>query len=762
MHIKFLAHGTGSGGGAARYLLAELDHKGDKREEIRVLHGDPTMVGAVADTLNFKQKYTSGVIAWSAEEAPTDAEIEEVMRDFRRVAFAGLDPSRIAHSEIMHREADGAVHIHTLTANVDLDTGKAFNPAPPGWEKSFDPVRDMHNHMRGWARPDDPTRARTTSPNTWKEAVNLRDQVHDKNIKKIIDDYLFQRIESSLIHNRDDIKTALIDAGFLINRESDNYISIKDPETNTKIRLKGAFYEFDFRPENALAIENPERSSRGGEVDTERATAAREQLERAIERRVRFNSNRYAEPSKDAKRQHEQHDQAHVYRVRSSISSQLDLSRLGISASLQKTRDLLSADDISGGTKRRSDTENERRQNLQATDRQAGFDVQLQQPESHVLRSESKGEKINDRDRNIVIEFLENLGKRINSAREIVIGQIREIDKVSLSIRTSSENIILGSENIKRGVNKVRENNNQELEDFKRNINLAEYASSLGYELVKKESSRNCKVMKSGNDKIVITKASDGHDLYFSVHGGHRGSIIDLVQNIKGLNLGQVRQELRPWSGSQYVTQRVPEIRIARPAQHIPRDLEEIAHKAAELEFYSGNYLGKRGIKDSTLDAFSEIIREDERGNACFLHSNAFGDITGWEVKNTGFTGFSGGGVKSLFTQTIGYPRTAIIVESAIDAMSHYQTHGEPQDVTYISIAGGMSMEQQKQLKTELVSFEHVIVATDNDAAGEQYCDTIAEMRPDAVRERPDLKDWNDDLQAQQVRARSSDYGMER
>ena len=39
-------------------------------------------------------------------------------------------------------------------------TGKALNIAPPGHEKTFDPLRDYWNHSQGWARPDDPERFR--------------------------------------------------------------------------------------------------------------------------------------------------------------------------------------------------------------------------------------------------------------------------------------------------------------------------------------------------------------------------------------------------------------------------------------------------------------------------------------------------------------------------------------------------------------------------------------------------------------------------
>ena len=48
--------------------------------------------------------------------------------------------------------------------NVDLETGKSLNIAPPGWQKTFGPLRDAFNHEHGWSRPDDPARARAQQP----------------------------------------------------------------------------------------------------------------------------------------------------------------------------------------------------------------------------------------------------------------------------------------------------------------------------------------------------------------------------------------------------------------------------------------------------------------------------------------------------------------------------------------------------------------------------------------------------------------------
>ena len=112
MMIKFLARGTGSAAAAADYLTRERspEHDSDPQknpEEVKVLRGNPDQVAAVADTLEFEHKYTSGVIAWAPEDNPSDAQIGRVVDEFEKTAWAGLEPDRYAWSAVQHHEADG-------------------------------------------------------------------------------------------------------------------------------------------------------------------------------------------------------------------------------------------------------------------------------------------------------------------------------------------------------------------------------------------------------------------------------------------------------------------------------------------------------------------------------------------------------------------------------------------------------------------------------------------------------------------------------
>jgi len=312
MHIKFLSHGTGSAGGAVSYLLGENDHLGLERAEVQVLRGNPQMVATVADNLNFVHRYSSGVVSWSPEEQPTGEEIDGVLDDVERAFTAGLDdPARVAWTAVLHREQNGACHVHLLAARVDLETGKSYNPAPPGWQKTFDPLRDAWNWEKGWARPDDPLRARLYHPGhrALVEASALRAGLEiEEDPKALVTRYLVQRIEAGAIRNRVEMVESLLEAGLQVNRQGKDYLSIQDPDTGKKYRLKGAIYGADFTPETCRELgEQTERQDRagrrrGGEIDAEEAGRARGQFHQSLERIAEYNHHRYRRPPEEARK----------------------------------------------------------------------------------------------------------------------------------------------------------------------------------------------------------------------------------------------------------------------------------------------------------------------------------------------------------------------------------------------------------------------------------------------------------------------------
>lgn len=298
MHIKFLAHGTGSGARASAYLMGPHDHTGEPRAGVTVLRGDPVLFAAVTDSLPFQHRYASAVISWAAEETPTAAEIGEVLEDFEVLAFAGLEPEDYHLTAVQHDEQGGGVHVHILIPRVHLGSGKSFNPAPPGHRKDFDALRDKHNHEKGWARPDDPLRARLLRPNfeAYKSASDKT------SIKKQITDHLLAATAQGVITNAAELREYLqTSLGCEITRSGTDYTSIKPEGYPKAIRLKGELYGASWTAERTLEREAQAAAragiGRGGEVSESGARLAQGGFTKACERRAEYNCGRY--PGRD-------------------------------------------------------------------------------------------------------------------------------------------------------------------------------------------------------------------------------------------------------------------------------------------------------------------------------------------------------------------------------------------------------------------------------------------------------------------------------
>ena len=112
-----------------------------------------------------------------------------------------------------------------------------LNIAPPGWRKTFDPLRDAFNAEHGWSRPDDPARARVQHPGhrAYVEAARLRTGLGlESEPRALIRDYLLQRVEHGTVRNRADVVAALQEAGLEVPRQGKDYITALDPETGDR------------------------------------------------------------------------------------------------------------------------------------------------------------------------------------------------------------------------------------------------------------------------------------------------------------------------------------------------------------------------------------------------------------------------------------------------------------------------------------------------------------------------------------------------
>lgn len=296
-----------------------------------------------------------------------------------------------------------------------------------------------------------------------------------------------------------------------------------------------------------------------------------------------------------------------------------------------------------------------------------------------------------------------------------------------------------------------------ELDDFKSRIDLREYAAAQGYELDRRESSRSSAVMRHAGDKIVVKRNPNGHFVYFSVRDdGDNGTVVDFAQKRKGLNLGQVRKELRPWVGRP-----VAPLPLFSKLETSPKDRQAVERAYSRMQIALRHpYLEQeRKLPPALLGSsrFAGRIRIDGHGNAVFPHFDTFG-LCGYELKNKEFTGFAKGGEKGLW-ESHDQPDDASLVfaESAIDALSHAVLFPQTK-ARYRSIGGALNAEQPQLIKAaiaEMPTGAEVISAMDDDEAGRKLTLLVEECLKAAAR--PDLKfrsdvpfnkDWNDMLKA--------------
>lgn len=873
MHIKGLSHGTGDANKAADYLTNDVDHKGEQRGSVEVHSGDIYLTAEIANSLEFKNRYWSSVIGFHPQDKPTPEQIDEIISEVNKTLFAGMDESRFAHSWVIHRDPDGHVDIHNFGAKVDLETGKHFNPLPPGWQKALDPVRDYFNAKYGWKSPDieaHPENARLVQPGytahtTPLDAIKMG--VEDP--RTIITNYIMKGIENGLIETRDDIIQHLHDAGLETPRIGETYITIKDPSggKNDRWRLKGVLYDDKFTPGRAIAAETAGRRGGTGKTDQKAADKFYGRVEEARQRRTEYNQKRYQVREQEHQPELNRGEQPEIeinkdkpVNLGSAIinSDRNDNRQLGHDEVPERpaykdqqpnksgqsgapaNQRVAGAEPSTSEHMRRPSVHQNRRagatlsgrvpdnseavkqrlaaslfekadtvkfENLRYVDTQKGIIYFTNKATLTITDNLITGQGMHpiDAAQNIVSagmakgwkkvrvfgsdEFVTEAAKlalqrglevtardenqqklidkvrlqheqeqRINAAGKIADEAIRKADEVSRNIeresiedRGKSAEIDTGLQRIDQGITSMIANNKDELERFKSDINIVEYLASQGYQIDKRESSRNSFIMRNGDDKLVVGTSESGHGVYFSVRDeSNHGTIIDLVQKQQGKNLGQVRKELRPWIGEK--REMIPVPRYEKP-RHIAADRDKPLKAYMSATKGESEYLKSRGIDFVQSDDRFSNIRTFKDGSVIFPHYDRDG-FSGYEKKGDkpGQSIFSSGGEKRVWhSNNINQASRIIIAETAIDALSHAELKHD-EDAAYISFAGSMSPEQHDYL-AEVIRDANargatIVAATDNDVAGNKFADFIEQVAVNFERDAPATpgQDWNDEL----------------
>jgi mobilization protein A len=298
MLVKIFSNkGGGSAGASLNYLLDKPDGT------MQVLEGNPTLSRKIAESLKFSTPYTVGALSFE-ERNLDDSQKREIMAKFERAIFAGLDKEQYNISWIEHTDK-GRLELNFFIPNVELTTGKRLQPY---YDRADRPLvenfKQVINHEYGLSDPNAPEKRQLM--------ISRQDLPKDKQgALNAIQDGLISLAKQGRINDRQDIINALESSGFEIARVTDKSISIKTEGQN--LRLKGAFYEKDFRIGDSLSETIRDRAEHYQRTSEERYHTARDKLERAVEYRERQFQEKYPNRTAELDRAYEKTIQATIH-----------------------------------------------------------------------------------------------------------------------------------------------------------------------------------------------------------------------------------------------------------------------------------------------------------------------------------------------------------------------------------------------------------------------------------------------------------------
>ena len=316
-----------------------------------------------------------------------------------------------------------------------------------------------------------------------------------------------------------------------------------------------------------------------------------------------------------------------------------------------------------------------------------------------------------------------------------------------------------------------------ELDAFKR-VDLSVIASSFGFVVEKKRTTRSTVMMSNGSEKIAISY-NGNHFVYWTVGDDRKrqGTVIDFIQTAvePGANMGRVRQLLRPFLNSGYMAsvRQDNKGKYATKIEPYVTDFQAVAKRfsrfvpIAEPHPYLCN---ERGIPAELLQSLRIFgrIRQDKQGNVTAPHwgcpdgeQSEKRGIVGYELIGPNLKMFSKSGTKSLW-MSVGMKEDnkLAVAESFLDALSFMTVHGE-HGLRVASISGQMNSQQPDMIRSAIAHLGsgEVIAAFDNDAGGDKLTQTLAEIVRSVgnakivfTDKRPQARgsDWNKVLMDQQ------------
>ena len=295
-----------------------------------------------------------------------------------------------------------------------------------------------------------------------------------------------------------------------------------------------------------------------------------------------------------------------------------------------------------------------------------------------------------------------------------------------------------------------------DFKQLKEEINLADYASSIGYTLDKKKSTKSSLVMAhEHNDKIIISKPRNVW-IYFSVYDDRdNGTVIDFVKNRSQKSFYEIGRDLHGWL-SNPLNLSIQNAPFLKKKSADPKRIRRLFRYCEPAINHA--YLQSRSIPDALLrhPRFYGRIFQDQFRNAVFPHFKK-GEVCGLELRGENINLFVRGSEKTLWrSNRLNSDDTLLIAETPIDAFSYQAIHGLSKGF-YTATCGGFSPNQGEIIQ-KLVSgvswIKEIILITDNDEGGDKITARLEQLilqtnyEGSMIRHSPQKRgcDWNDVL----------------
>lgn len=663
--------------------------------------------------------------------------------------------------------------------------------------------QEVVNHDYNLSSPKEPDRKKTITlngrlPPLKREAVK---HIHE-NIEALV--------QSGTLQSREDVLSFLQESGFEVARITPRAISVKNPDGGQNLRLKGALYDETFRDLSSLGEEYQHAQADYHRDLRENVDRAREKLTEQVQKRSEYLTGRYQHPTSKipvrAESSLERDDAVFEKEFRSDTVSSERSAEAPHEAVVGSDPHRVHSEPriVFRGLGWEQDDgfslvpSGERLRREPTGDQMAGADARPDE-DRHMGRplSGRPGREIYHHSSRVssgvhmwgetLREGWEVLRGHYDGVREAFAERVRSVAEgfqrarslVTEFLHTASEffgrteqPLVEASSNINPACNRIKQElraserdfrerirfisdkKKEELCSFEKDINLSRYVASQGYRIDWQASHPSSAVMvrDEKKEKLIVTRLEGSEWRYFNVDKRYdKGTIIDFVQRQKRRPLGRVRETLRPWLEAPPVSSWSYSDSLVKVSTSRQNILES---------FYRGfclrdsQHLVKTGLSNSTIDCerFKGMIWEDGQGNVLFPHYDVKG-LSGYEILGQGFRGFSEEGVKALWrSQKKDTDQRLVIVESALNALSYHQLHGDTKN-RYIATGGSMNENQKGLIESairEMSIDSKVILAFSKNEQGDSFAQEVSALSFSAVFERhtPQMgKDWNEELQ---------------